>query len=66
MRSNLSIDSKFYINLFTSDELAFSDKPAFSSDLLHFVGTTRSSSLIAYPYVRIVSARDSNVFFMIS
>ena len=37
------------IVLETSETLAFTDKPAFSSDLFAFVGTTLSSSLIANP-----------------
>jgi hypothetical protein len=54
------------IVLDTSDTLALSDSPAFSSDLLALVGSTLSSSLIARPYDRITSHIALNVSLTMS
>jgi hypothetical protein len=50
----------------TSVTFAFSDRPALSSLLLHFVGKTLSSSLIASPYDLITSQTALSVSFIMS
>ena len=54
-------DATSAIVLETSDTLALSERPAFNSDLLAFVGITLSSSLIANPYDLITSQTALNV-----